>query len=171
MMFRSCRIRQDVSLFKKNIPMKPIRILFVLVLSVFLLAPVLSHAQTTGSLHGKVTDAATSQGMPAATVVLIDANQKKVGRKAKKDGTYEFQAVDPGSYTLKITYVGYKAFNSKISIEAGKDLVQDVKLENDFIGLEEVVVTGEAEHHYKSDAEVSVSTVNAVEQQQNSSYQ
>ncbi len=156
--------------------MKSLRKFSVFSLLTLLLLPSFAFAQTTGILRGKVIDVGTGEDMPSATVVLIDAKSpvsdpKKIGRIAKKDGTFEFLAVEAGDYTMRVTYIGYKIFTKKISIEAGKEYSETVKMNTDIQGLDEVVVVGEAETRFKSDAEVSVSTVNAVKVQENSSYQ
>ncbi|HEY6172201.1 MAG TPA: DUF2012 domain-containing protein, partial [Candidatus Kapabacteria bacterium] len=102
----------------------------------------MSNAQ--GIVKGKVTDAGTAEVLPSATVALTPSgtpNAKKIGAISKKDGSYQISDVPAGSYQMKVTYVGYKAFTATVVVAAGEEVVKDVALQLDIKGLEEIVVT------------------------------
>lgn len=57
------------------------------------------------------------------------------------NGYYTFANLTPGTYTVKVSYVGYSPVEMKITIPAGKTLEKDVVL-NEGLELQEVVVGG-----------------------------
>ena len=57
------------------------------------------------------------------------------------NGFYTFSNLDPGTYTIKVSYVGYSPVELKITIPAGRTLEKDVVL-NEGVELQEVVVGG-----------------------------
>ena len=57
------------------------------------------------------------------------------------NGFYTFPNLDPGTYTVKVSYVGYSPVELKITIPAGRTLEKDVVL-NEGVELQEVVVGG-----------------------------
>lgn len=57
------------------------------------------------------------------------------------NGFYTFSNLDPGTYTVKVSYVGYSPVELKITIPAGRTLEKDVVL-NEGVELQEVVVGG-----------------------------
>lgn len=132
-----------------------------------------SISYSQGIVKGKVTDASTGEGLSSATVALTPTGQpnaKKIGAISKKDGSYQINDVPTGSFQLRVSYVGYKTFTVTIQPKAGEELVQDIKLQPDIKGLDEIVVTGVVDRRFKSEAEVSVSTVNAAELTETQSY-
>ena len=54
---------------------------------------------------------------------------------------YTFPNLDPGTYTVKVSYVGYSPVELKITIPAGRTLEKDVVL-NEGVELQEIVVGG-----------------------------
>ena len=54
------------------------------------------------------------------------------------NGFYTFSNLDPGTYTVKVSYVGYSPVELKITIPAGRTLEKDVVL-NEGVELQEVV--------------------------------
>jgi hypothetical protein len=102
------------------------------------------HAQSfQGGLRGTVKD---PQGViPGASITLINT-ANNVSRETVSNGVgeYSFPAVDPASYTIKITVQGYKTFERKgVVIGTQQFVTLDVQLE---IGtIEETIsVTAEA---------------------------
>lgn len=90
----------------------------------------------TGSIRGKVTDA-EHQTLPGATIQIEDLH---TGVTSDINGVYTLSNLKPGTYRVKVSYVGYepKVFTVKFD---GKTMVQNVEL-NAGATLNEVVVTG-----------------------------
>ena len=111
------------------------------VLAVFclILTPSLQLLAQTGTLTGTVRDAATAIPLPNANIVL---NGTDLGASTDNDGNYEITAIPAGDYTLVVTYVGFRRQELDVQIGAGENQAQHFELSEDYLGLEEAIVTG-----------------------------
>ncbi|GAB5407960.1 MAG: TonB-dependent receptor [Balneolaceae bacterium] len=96
-----------------------------------------AYAQN-GTVSGVVTDATSGDPLPAVTVQIVELSK---GSSTNIDGEYSISSVPAGTYTLKATFVGFKSFETEITVGSG-ETIQDINLVEDILGLEEVVVTG-----------------------------
>lgn len=62
------------------------------------------------SLLGTVTDKATKEGLISATVQLVSSDGKSSYTSTDLNGGFQFKKLQPGTYTLQVTYVGYKPY-------------------------------------------------------------
>lgn len=85
-----------------------------------------AFGQDKGYIKGKVYDASSKAGLPAATVYLIGTYY---GATSTEDGTYLVTDIKPGDYTVKVQYVGYadKVFTG-IRVSAGETVTLDVPM-------------------------------------------
>lgn len=90
-----------------------------------------------GTIRGRIVDA-SKQILPGASVYI---EKLHTGVTSDVNGFYTFSNLDPGTYTVKVTYVGYTPVEMKITIPEGKTLDKDVVL-NEGVELQEVVVGG-----------------------------
>ena len=109
----------------------------IAVLSVLLLAaaPVLARQ---AAISGTVTDVRTGETLPGATV-MIETLQR--GASTDLQGRYNLTNIPAGVHTLRVTYMGYKNQTRVVDATSGT-AVADFALEEDFLGLDEVVVVG-----------------------------
>ena len=68
------------------------------------------------SLSGTVTDKSTKESLISATVQLISSEGKSSYTSTDLNGFFQFKKLQPGTYTLQITYVGYKAYKEKLDL-------------------------------------------------------
>ncbi|WP_018476927.1 TonB-dependent receptor [Pontibacter roseus] len=66
-------------------------------------------------LSGQVTDAAKNQALAGATVVLAGQG---AGTVSGADGSFEFQNLPAGSYTLQVSYLGYSPIERRVELTA-----------------------------------------------------
>ena len=90
-----------------------------------------------GTIRGRIIDA-SKQTLPGASIYIENL---RTGVTSDVNGYYTFSNLNPGTYTIKISYVGYSPVEMKITIPAGKTLEKDVVL-NEGLELQEVVVGG-----------------------------
>ncbi len=110
---------------------------FVL-LALMVVSPAL--AQEVGTIQGKITDAATGELMRGATVAVEGT---KKGAYSDVKGTFAVKNVPVGTYSLKITFIGYETRTiAGIVVETGKTTTQNVNLKPETTTTEDVVVTG-----------------------------
>jgi iron complex outermembrane receptor protein len=95
------------------------------------------HAQVSPALYGKVT---TSDGQPVkdVAVILIETRQQTV---TAHDGTYKFDHVRNGTYTIKAAILGLPAIRKTITVTNGANNMADFTLTESEVGLQEVVIT------------------------------
>lgn len=103
--------------------------------------PQLALGQSAGTIQGKVTDAATGDALPGATVYLRGTS---LGASTDLDGNFSVSGIPHGSYTVRVSYVGYRTLNVKIAVAAGQTIKEDFKLEAVGIKGKTVVVTAQA---------------------------
>ena len=125
----------------------------LLLLTLLLMGAQAAIAQFT--VTGRVTDA-KGEGLIGATVAIVRAQR---GTVTDVDGKYRLEV--PGSAaTLAIAYTGYKTINLQVT---SANPMADVMMEEDYAGLDEVIVTGLATNVKRSNLANSVATINAKE--------
>lgn len=120
-------------------PLARLSTFLVVVLTACLVLAAAPSAQT-GALTGLVTENATGDPIPGATVRLEGTT---LGVSTDVEGRYTLPRIDPGEYTLAVSFVSYRTFRTTVAIAAGETTVEDVEIEIDRTGLDEVVVTGQ----------------------------
>ena len=106
---------------------------------VILFVSTLSYAQNTGSVVGKLIDKEYNDEPLAFANVLIKGTTK--GTTSDIDGLYGFKNLDPGSYTLVFSFIGYETQEINVKVEAGKVTEVNVPMEASAASLDEVVIT------------------------------
>ncbi len=89
-----------------------------------------------GRVRGRITDA-ERQILPGATVMVPSLH---IGATSDIDGYYTLN-LQPGTYTLQVSYVGYAPKEMKITVRGGKVEVRDITL-SESVELSEVEVVG-----------------------------
>ena len=98
-------------------------------------------AQQTAMISGIVKDSQTGEALPGANVHLVGTG---MGGKTDIDGKYMVRNVPAGSYTVRVTYVGYTTATIPLTLREGADVHKDFKLAAVGVEGEEVVVTAQA---------------------------
>lgn len=114
------------------------RFIFTLVSWVF---PLVLMAQ---SLSGTVTDKTTKEGLISATVQLVSSDGKSSYTSTDLNGNFQFKKLQPGTYTLQVTYVGYKSYKAKQTLSEGQEKRVKIEMTEDAQLLGEVSVQGRA---------------------------
>ncbi len=122
----------------------------------------------TGTVAGRIFDAETGDPLPGANVLLVELQR---GAASDTEGRFLITDVPAGTYTLRVSFVGYRTHEEQIAVRAGETTTVEVELKPDYTGLEEVVVTGIASERSKMRAEVAVSKIDAAELQVTNAYQ
>ncbi len=89
---------------------------------------VIAVAQT-GTLKGTVIDAISGESVPFANVVIERNGSQTAGTTTDFDGKFTIKPIEPGTYTVKATFVGYQTYMmTGLIISANKITFQDLKL-------------------------------------------
>ncbi len=114
-------------------------LLFILILIIsVLLFPTQTLAGVTGKIAGKVTDAQSGDDLIGINVLVEGTT---IGAATGVDGTYIINNLEPGTYTLIFSGVGYqkqKVTDVKVSSDFTTRI--DIQLSSEAISLETIVV-------------------------------
>lgn len=102
-----------------------------------LLIPLVLAAQNTATISGTITDD-SDQPLAGANVLLIESSQ---GAAANAEGEYQIENIQPGTYTIRVTFVGYRTISDEITLSAGQTVSRDFTMEASAYMGEAVVVT------------------------------
>ena len=116
-----------------------------------------SAAAQTGTIAGTITEEATGEALPGVNVVLAGTTQ---GTATDAQGTYRIEGLGPGAYTVRATFVGYGEVNEDVEVTAGETTTVDLALQQQQMGLDELVVVGYGTQQRK-DLTGSVSSVSS----------
>ncbi|MGD8426287.1 MAG: TonB-dependent receptor [Balneolaceae bacterium] len=123
-------------------------ILLLLAIGILSFIPHRSVAQSTATIRGTVTDA-NGQALAGANILLIESSQ---GAATDTDGAYEIDNIDPGTYTIRVTFVGFQRIQQKITLEAGQTLTKDFAMKaTSVMGEDITVVVGSRAQHTAAD--------------------
>lgn len=89
----------------------------LIILSLLILSAALCHAQ--GSVRGKIVDTATGESMPYVNIAVYNSSTQKFIKGAITDekGLFSISGLPYGSYTVKVTCIGYTEVNKNFTVE------------------------------------------------------
>lgn len=95
-------------------------------------------------IKGKITDATTKDIIEFVNVSIYDNNGNLVkGAITDLDGNYIIQDIGKGSYTMKVSYVGYRTVEKKINVDGSKNMTLNLSMREDTELLDEVEIVAE----------------------------
>jgi TonB-dependent receptor len=112
----------------------------VLLLAIFLLAQSL-FAQGPGSIKGRVSDRDTGELLVGANVVIQNT---AIGAATDLEGRFALRGILPGTYSIKVSYIGYVAVTLEVAVAADAIVEQDFRLVAQAITGATVIVMGQA---------------------------
>ena len=115
----------------------------LVLLVVVLITTVMASAQRT--VTGKVVEQDTKEAVIQATAALLQGEKVMANAVTNTSGNFHIVAPSEGTYTLKVTYVGFKTYSKKITLKDGKNYqAGTISLEPDAIMLKGATVTAHA---------------------------
>ena len=121
--------------------MKTSKIFFLLIAFLLLGTSGLLAQAGSGQIHGVVKDSVTGAALPGASILLEGTS---LGAASDFYGKYVIQAVPSGSYTLAVSYIGYKGKKISIEVKPGEELEMNFSLAAQALEGQEVVITAQA---------------------------
>ena len=120
---------------------------------------VMSAQVATGTVRGRVTDAASGQGVANASVIV---DGTRIGASTADNGTFTLVAVPTGPRAITVRRIGYQLARKPVTVNAGDNTVGDIPLNVSAVNLSEVVVTGTAAPTEKRKLGTSIASVDSV---------
>lgn len=127
---------------------------FIIFAAVLLFGLANIYAQTgTGKLAGKITDSQTGEPLIGANIIILNTN---LGAATDIDGNYFILNITPGTYDVKVSYVGYSSKTiTGVRVVPGITYELNETLSSG-IDLDEIVVTDQKFFEEKSTNTVKV---------------
>lgn len=103
------------------------------------LAPLLGFSQNT-TLRGTITDADNGQPLIGANITVTTLAR---GMVTDSLGRFRFTNLNPGRYTVEVSYLGYQQLELKeILLTSGKEMILDISLQEAPTSLTAITVKG-----------------------------
>ncbi|HET6569703.1 MAG TPA: TonB-dependent receptor, partial [Rhodothermales bacterium] len=101
-----------------------------------------------GQISGTVTDAASGEGIPTATIAVWKAADSTLatGAVAEDDGTFQIEGIRPGRYYVRVSFLGYTTQTiDDVALTPQSPLADlgEIELKQDTQHLQEVQVTAQ----------------------------
>ena len=77
----------------------------------------------TGSIRGKVLDSTNDSPLIGANVVIKNTTK---GSATDVEGKFEISNLEPGQYTLMVSYIGYKNYEESFKIDQNQNLEKNL---------------------------------------------
>ena len=124
--------------YKKTVKnVSTVRKTILAILLLLFLIPVMSQDRQ-GKIKGRVINAATNEGVPFATVVIVGTT---TGAMTDFDGNFTFTGIEPGYLQLKASSVGFEAYvSNSFLVTRDKTLSIDLPLNESVVGIDDVVI-------------------------------
>ncbi len=106
----------------------------------FLCLQNISHAQGSGTITGRVLDAADDSPLWGTNVTI---RTTALGTSTDDEGQYTISNLPAGRYTLLFSYLGYAKLEREVEVRANWTATVDVRLSQSVIPGQEVVVTAQ----------------------------
>ena len=116
------------------------------------------QAQSTGTIRGRVTDAAAGRGLADAQIIV---DGTRIGAVSGANGEYTLTGVPTGPRSIVFRRLGYQPATRPVNVGAGASLTLDVALNLSAVNLSEVVVTGQGTPTERRKVGTSIASVDA----------
>ena len=136
------------------------RRLLSLAVGVLALSPFSAALAQTGTIVGKVTDAATKLPISDVRVVLSGAAAET---QTNKDGDFRLLNVRPGTVIVAAYRLGYKTKSDTITVTTGAPATSSIQMTASLVTLSELVVTGTAGNQERKAQAALVASVSAAD--------
>ena len=94
----------------------------------------------TGTVEGRVTDAQTGDALPGVNIAVVGT---LFGAATETDGRYSIAGLDPGTYDLQASFIGYEPQTAQgVVVRTDEVTVVDFQLQSATTEFDEVVVVG-----------------------------
>jgi hypothetical protein len=113
-------------------------LLFIIILA--FAGIVQAHAQDNASVNGYITDSRTGETLLMANIALLEKNR---GTSSNNAGYYTIANIEPGTYTLAASYIGYRRYETEITLEPGQNLRMNIELMPEGVEMDALVVESE----------------------------
>ncbi|MBK6487683.1 MAG: SusC/RagA family TonB-linked outer membrane protein [Gemmatimonadetes bacterium] len=134
------------------------RTMRVVVTSLAFALPTSALLAQSGTIAGKVTDAATQEPIGNAQVMVVGT---AFGAQTSVLGDYRLINVRPGQNIVSVVRLGYRQVTDTVDVAAGQTLTLNFAMSQSVVNLSQVVVTGTAGNQERKAQAALVASVSA----------
>jgi len=116
----------------------------------------LAENTTTSIVKGRVINKITQEPVPFANIAILNSS---LGAVTNFDGEFIISNIPLGKYKLTASCVGYKTRSQELILKSTDTNIITFGIEEDFIGLDQVVVTADRNEISRKDAPVIVNSI------------
>lgn len=109
-----------------------------------------------GTISGHVVDKETGEPLVGVNVIIKGSQR---GMQTNKSGAFDFVNMAPGSYTIRVQYMGYKSEEQTVKLDKGRSSHLHFELQPDLFLGEEIVITASRNEVSRKEAPVVVNVV------------
>ena len=110
-------------------------------------------------ISGHVIEKDTEESIPYATVLIVGTGK---GTVANENGHFEFRDMAEGTYTLRVSSIGYKPLEKAVVVGSEYMAVVHFPLQEDAFLVDEVVVSASRNEVSRRDAPVVVNVLSPI---------
>lgn len=112
----------------------------------------------TGTVTGKVTDAANQRPLADVRVTVIGT---ALSTQTNTEGDYRLTNLRPGRLTIQVFRLGYRAGGDTVRVVAGQTTTLNIRLAQSLVTLSELVITGTAGNQERKAQSAQVASISA----------
>ena len=109
------------------------------------------------SLEGQVRSTA-GDPLKGAQVFIHELGR---GNVASNEGWFEIGDLEPGTYKVTVSFIGYRSVDAFVVLGAGKEVVLDMELQRDVLQLDGIITTATRTARLTRESVVSLSVLNS----------
>ncbi len=116
--------------------------LTLFIFTLLLCIPNLVSAQSGASVNGYITDQQTGETLISANIAILELNR---GTSTNTSGYFSITNINPGTYTIVASYIGYRQYEQEIELSEGETKRLNIEMVPQGLELETLVVESEFE--------------------------
>jgi TonB-linked SusC/RagA family outer membrane protein len=109
----------------------------------------------SSTISGTLTDQRNDEPIVGANIYVPNLER---GTTTNADGEFSISNVSPGTYTLRVSYVGYQTLEREVEVGT-QNITLNLQLEADLIGMDDVIVTAQNIERQEREIGTSISSV------------
>lgn len=113
--------------------------------------------KTDANIHGHIL--CNGEHVPFISVQIKGTT---IGTTADETGHYSIVNIPEGKHIIRVSGIGYKAFEKEIEAKSNNSIELNFNLESDVLGIEGVVITGDRNELNRRESSVIVNTLTPV---------
>lgn len=134
------------------------KLIIILFLTICALGLSEANAQEKVTVRGRITDTDNQAPILYANITFPEL---ALGTTTNENGEFVIHSVPVGTYKFSVTNIGYKEYSLSITLK--QDVTMNIKLEQQSLGLKEVIVTAEQSTSGSTSSKIKSEAINHVQ--------